>query len=266
MHRLHRTHRAMATEFEAILVGDDLEHLDAVCTAAFEEIDRVERLLSRFDPASEVYRVNREAAQRPVKVSVELAGVIEDSRQWFRKTDGFFDVTISSRGHEEGADWSAMEFDLQHRTLAFLRSDLCLDFGGFAKGYALDRVGEQLIYNRVHNYFIHGGTSSIAALGREVDGECWQFDLPSGKPARLIDRHASTSEVTSTQFSIEPMTITCTVIAPTGAAAECLSTALLLMGMERACRFLREMNDAELRIYWTDRHVKDWIWPIEEMS
>ena len=51
---LRRAHPAMGTWFETFLVGDDSEHLDAVASAVFDEIDRVERLLSRFDPKSEV--------------------------------------------------------------------------------------------------------------------------------------------------------------------------------------------------------------------
>ena len=43
----------MATCFEALLVGNDEEHLMAVGEAALDEVARIERLLSRHDPASD---------------------------------------------------------------------------------------------------------------------------------------------------------------------------------------------------------------------
>ncbi len=60
-HTIHRQGPAMATLFEVILAGEDAEHLEAVACACFDEIERVERLLSRFDPAGEIARINRNA-------------------------------------------------------------------------------------------------------------------------------------------------------------------------------------------------------------
>ena len=79
---------AMATRFEAILAGDDPEHLGAVAAAALEEIARLESILSRHDPAAELARVNREATGRAVTVSVPLFEAIEDCLQWHRSHVG----------------------------------------------------------------------------------------------------------------------------------------------------------------------------------
>ena len=63
---------AMGSWFEAFLIGTDEEHLMAVGEAALDEVSRLDRLLSRHDRASEVSRIHREAAGRPVRVGPEL--------------------------------------------------------------------------------------------------------------------------------------------------------------------------------------------------
>src|SRR5688500_9593280 len=86
---LTQSHLAMCTKFETGLVGGDAEHLAAVAALCWDAIDRVERMLSRFDPASEGHRITAEAAERPVRLSVELADVIEDCFQWWQQTHGY---------------------------------------------------------------------------------------------------------------------------------------------------------------------------------
>ncbi|MCA1685754.1 MAG: FAD:protein FMN transferase, partial [Planctomycetia bacterium] len=96
---VRRAHPAMGTWFEAVLRGDDAEHLDAVASAAFDEVDRVERLLSRFDPGSEVSRVNREAAGRPVLVSHELMQILTACAHAWESSLGWFDVSVVTAGN-----------------------------------------------------------------------------------------------------------------------------------------------------------------------
>jgi hypothetical protein len=64
----------MGTFFEVFLAGDDGEHLEAVASAAPEEVARLERLLSRYDPFSEVTRLNREAGRRRHRLLARRAG------------------------------------------------------------------------------------------------------------------------------------------------------------------------------------------------
>src|SRR4051812_20130865 len=88
---------AMNTWFEIILLGDDSENLQAAGEAALDEIQRVEKLLSRFDPSSEISRINREAAQKPVLVDFELAEILETCRIAWQQTNGFFDITANRK-------------------------------------------------------------------------------------------------------------------------------------------------------------------------
>jgi len=61
----------------------------------------VERMLSRFDPASEASRINREAAKGPVLVSFEMWSVLQVCVEGWSRTGGFFDVTASTVGRRQ---------------------------------------------------------------------------------------------------------------------------------------------------------------------
>jgi thiamine biosynthesis lipoprotein len=274
-----QSHLAMGTKFEAILVGDDTEHLEAVAALCWEEVDRVERLLSRFDPASEVHRLNAQAVQQPVKLSVELADVIEDCFHWWQQTQGYFDITILSLQHDCGATWDAVEFDPERRLLQFHHTALRLDFGGYGKGYALDRVAQLLTKYDVANAFLHGGTSSVLARGGDDAGRPWQVDLSCGAVAVLEDTSLSTSEfpfgenlygnwcVNDHDDEINPQERACSVIATSGRKAEALSTAIVRMSREHAQALCDEYlaQHADVRIAWSEldavRGEAAWLQP-----
>ena len=238
----------MSTEFEAILVGDDEEHLEAAMALVWEEIDRVERLLSRYDPASEVYRVNRQAYQRPVKLSVELREVLAECLYWHAQTNGAFDFVASKEGNSRQRLGSlVLDFDPDARTLAFGDERAELDFGGYGKGYALDRVRMLLQRYGIADAFVNGGRSSRMGLGSVLTGELGSY--------HLVDRSLSISAAQWTENDpldvIDPRTgepVTkrslCRVDATSGALAEILSTAFIVTGQRglhhAACSYLRD--------------------------
>lgn len=245
---LRGKHRAMSTEFEAILVGDDEEHLEAVMALVWEEIDRVERLLSRYDPASEVYRVNRQAYQRPVKLSVELTEVLAECLDWHERTQGAFDfVASTAKNSRQRLGSMAIDFDPYARTLAFRDERAELDFGGYGKGYALDRVRLMLQQYGTTDAFVNGGRSSRMGLGSVLSEELGSL--------HLVDQSLSISATGWTENDpldvIDPRTgepVTerrlCAVHATSGALAEILSTAFVVTGRpgldHAACSYLRE--------------------------
>jgi thiamine biosynthesis lipoprotein len=250
-----RSHLAMATRFEALLAGGDDEHLEAVSAAIFEETDRVERLLSRFDPASETFRVNQHAAGATLRLSVELAHVIADCRAWWERTEGHFDITIASQNVAAGEGWHSIAFDASARTIRFALPGVQLDFGGFGKGYALDRAGEILARFGIEHALLHGGTSSVLARGRDPSGAPWRVGLRSlaAKDVEESVRLPLTDVALSTSWSTSNDE-GCTVLAADATTAEVLSTALLMMGEPNAERFLRappRWLESGIQVYWS---------------
>jgi thiamine biosynthesis lipoprotein len=232
-------------------------------------VARVEQLLSRFDRTSEVARVNREGAHRPVLVDRELFAILTDCRHQFERTDGYFDVRLGGcpRPFAE-----TVLLEEAARTVGFVDSSIALDFGGYGKGYALDQAARVLEEFGVASALLHGGTSSVLSRGAAEDGRPWGVGVrdPFAEAAErevaqlalsdcglsssaAFDHGASESDIldpTRRRRLSEPAA--CSVIAPTAVDAEVLSTALLTMGQARATAFVRERLSAGYRVAWIE--------------
>ncbi len=159
---------------------------------AMAEFERLERMLSRFDPASELARINREAAEHPVIVSVECAAIIAQGLQYAALSEGCFSIALAplvqlwERSAADGrlpseteietaralVDDRLVELDAATSTIHFRRRGVALDLGGLAKGYAVDRALEVLRARRLNSALVNAGASSIAGFGAE-DAEGW---------------------------------------------------------------------------------------------
>ena len=150
-----------------------------------------------------------------------------------------------------------LRFDDQQRTLAFARPGMEINLGAIGKGYALDRCAERLLEAGISDFLLHGGQSSIVARGDVAGGSGWLVGLrdpvrPERRIAeiRLRNRALGTSG-TANQFFyhqgrryghiVDPRTgrpaqdlLGTTVLAPSGAEADALATALFVMGREAA--------------------------------
>jgi thiamine biosynthesis lipoprotein len=125
---------------------------DAAFAAAFARIDAVHRAMSFHETASELCRLNREASRTPQAVAADVWRVLRAGLALARASDGRFDPAVAARlvrsGHlpapegapraDASATWRDIEL-LAQRRVRFLRP-LWLDFGGIAKGYAVDRA------------------------------------------------------------------------------------------------------------------------------
>jgi thiamine biosynthesis lipoprotein len=150
----------MNTLVEIRLWGASESRAHEACGAAFGEMRRLERLLSRFDEASEVSRVNREAFDHPVSIGPELTEVLAAAQEVSRASRGAFDVTCGpwvqlwkKAGQEERlptcgewgrakdrVGWRHLALDAKEQTVRFDRTGVSIDLGGAGKGYAVDRA------------------------------------------------------------------------------------------------------------------------------
>jgi FAD:protein FMN transferase len=120
--------------------------LDAGVAAAFAAIARVHHALSGHDPASELSRINRDAATAQQVVSNDLRTVLACALDLAARSGGSFDPTVGGHVTTLGflprhmaatGDASWRDVELTARGVRFQRP-LVLDFGGIAKGYAVD--------------------------------------------------------------------------------------------------------------------------------
>lgn len=266
---------AMGTRFEVLLGGEDEEHLEAVAIAVLEEIKRLDGVLSRFDPRSEIARVNREAYDRPVRVDWEVFALLERCEQARQLTGGYFDITAA---HESGDATSALQFDAETGTIKFTRPQVRIDLGGIGKGYALDCGREIMRRFGVTGGLLHGGTSSVLALAAPAGSDGWPVAVrhplqPNAAPiaeVKLIERALSCSAVRhpgQTQSDLmNPLTgraldgdAASVVLAGNATTAEIFSTALLAMGRARAVDYLANISKLELTVGWIESGA-DLVW------
>ena len=211
---------AMGSWFALVLIGPRRAALEAAAGAAFDEVHRLDRLLSNYSPRSEWSAVNREAATRPVGVSQEVFDLLSLCLDTWRESDGAFDVTVGPliklwgfyngeatlpSADAVGATLARVgagfvELDAERRTVRFLRPGVELDPGAIGKGYAVDRMVAVLRAHGVDAALVSAAGSSIFGLGTPPDEPGWRVSIGLGRGAstsaadvRLEDLSVSTS-------------------------------------------------------------------------
>jgi len=211
---------AMGSTYTVALYGESRDHLEAVVEQAFEEVRRLDRMLSNYRRDSDWSEVNRFAAERPVRVTPELFRLLERCLEYSRRSEGAFDISVgplmkiwgfyrgSGRLPSKQEVQKALEtvgyrhviLDAEHRSVRFARPGVELDPGGIGKGYAVDRMVEVLRENGVSSGLVSAGSSSIYALGTPPGAQGWKVSIRHPRHSRetvaevyLKDESMSTS-------------------------------------------------------------------------
>ena len=198
--RLEKSADAMGSTYSIALYGSDRVRMEAAADAAFDEVRRLDELLSNYRPGSQWSQVNRDAASRPVQVSPELFQLLSACVEYSRQSEGAFDITVGplmkvwgffkGTGHlphkpEISAALAKVGFrhillDPAARTVRFDHPGVEMDPGGVGKGYAVDRMVEVLRQNGVRTALVAGSGSSIYGMGAPPDE-------PRGWPVKIKD-------------------------------------------------------------------------------
>lgn len=167
--------RAMHTRLEMVLVGV-AEALARELTEAVEaDTARMERLFNRHAAGAGLNVVNMLGRAGDVAVDDELFMVLELCEAFRRGTEGYFDITACS---ERAADTAAgYTLDAAAHTVRLHGAGALLDLGGFAKGYALERLRQRVAEAGVQQAVLNFGDSSITAIGHHPYGEWWPIGV-----------------------------------------------------------------------------------------
>ncbi|NPV40661.1 MAG: FAD:protein FMN transferase [Anaerolineae bacterium] len=187
------THFGMGTLMAHQLHGAQAH---ACLAAAREELIRLEGLLSRFIPSSDVSHINRSAGRGSERVSADALAVLERARQAAERCGGCFDPTIGPlvdlwniRGEDFAlpdepaiqaalalVDYRDLSVNDSAGTAGLRRAGQNLDLGGIGKGYAGDALmrlfGEYGVDSALSNL---GG--NVIARGCKPDGSLWQVGI-----------------------------------------------------------------------------------------
>jgi FAD:protein FMN transferase len=191
---------AMGTRFEVVLCGAEAAWLRAAGEEALHEITLFHDRLSRFDPASIVSRINRTATRGPMHIDHLTFDILSRCVRYALGTQGAFDITVgplmSAWGFRGGQTDSTpsngelaalrervgpniLRLDPDTGTVRLLHPEAEIDLGGIGKGLAIDAAAVLLREAGVPGALIHGGTSTIFAIGKGPDGEPWRVSLPA---------------------------------------------------------------------------------------
>jgi FAD:protein FMN transferase len=266
---------AMRSRFEIVLADEDVspERLRAAGDEALAEVARVEQLLSAYRPDSLLYTLNERAADAPVLVSPPLFAFLRHAQKLSAQTDGAFDLTVGSLlrvwglggGANGGRIPEAAEIaeakervgmtnrvflDAETRCVRFERPGVRLDPGAIGKGYALERAADILTEAGICRALLHGGTSTVRALGGDWRVAIQHPTQPDSHAATVIlhDNALSVSAVHGKSFRaagrvfghvIDPRTgspvektLLAAVVSPSTTDTDALSTALLVLGAD----------------------------------
>lgn len=254
----------MGTEMELILDAPASTKAVAAIAAAEADMRRLERLLSRFDPESQLSRLNR---LRPMVVGPELLELVELALAARERTNGRFDPTVHDAVVAAGYDRTFDELPV-HRAHGAVLGAPCgggvhvdaagstieldpgvrLDLGGIAKGYAADRAAAILaavgpcLVDAGGDIALHGkawpvgvetgqGTITLEFTGGGIatsgrDRRHWRRG--GGEQHHLIDP--------STGRPADGDLLRVTAVAESAAEAEVIAKTLFLAGAARAKR------------------------------
>ncbi len=197
-------HPAMATTFTLYLYADDAEQAAIVSQEVFDEVDRVEQLLSNYRETSELSRINREAAAGPVTTDPEMMDFLMQAEHWSRVSDGAFDMTVGRLMKAWGfyrhqgkvppaqelqqmraqTGWQKVELDPAARTVRFTAFGVELDPGGIGKGFAVDAAVRVLREDGIRAAFLSAGSSTLYGLGEPPGQPGWRVVVRGPLPSK----------------------------------------------------------------------------------
>ena len=97
---LHAREEAiMGTAIRVELWSEDRADGEAAINAVMSEMHRIDHAMSPHKPESELSRINRHAAAKPVQLSDEMARLVSRALDFSKLSDGAFDITYAGVGH-----------------------------------------------------------------------------------------------------------------------------------------------------------------------
>ena len=276
---LERTFFAMDTVMTLRLYqGGD----EALLDAAQDRVAELEGLLSVTDENSEVYALNRDGAA--AGLSPDTADLLRTALEMCGRTGGALDIstypvlrawgfTTGEYAVPSGEDISALLPLVDYTRVgldgdaAFLPPGMEIDLGSVAKGYTGDQLSRLLRENGVASALLDLG-GNIQAVGAKPDGSPWRVAIrdPEGGGTVGVVSVTDQAVITSGGYEryfeqdgmrywhiLDPKTgkparrglASVTVVGDSGVLCDGLSTALFVMGLDRALDHWRQYQDFE---------------------
>ncbi|GMR02412.1 MAG: FAD:protein FMN transferase [Acidimicrobiia bacterium] len=284
--RVDRYVRAMmGTDVEMVLIGVDRDTAASVADRAFTAMAAVASRLTVFDPGSALNDLNATAGMGPVRLTSDLEAVLTQADTMQSRTEGAFTASIlplsklwrptQTRIPERVTIEKALDavarasVRLPKVGWGELTATTQLDFGGIAKGYAVDQAVRTLRAAGVTDGIVDAG-GDLRLLGSR-DGRPWRVGIPDpSRPERIArvlhlrDAAVATSGDYERFFVVDGVryhhivdprtgyparaTRSFTVVLPEGMSADAAATAGFVLGPGPGLEFVAGVGGEALAV------------------
>ncbi len=197
MFKISVTKYLMGTTVETTARSSNVNLCKKALLASYEEMQRVENLLSCEKDSSEISAINRASGLHPVKVSYETLEMLKRAKAYGQKYHGIFDVTIGPLSDLWGfsedkeivlppdttikrlsklVNYKDMVINEKDSTAFLRKKGMSIDLGGIAKGYAIDRGSSILKEMGITNFILNAG-GDIYVSGTKDDSTLWKLGI-----------------------------------------------------------------------------------------
>ena len=199
--------KAMGTVVSVYFWTDDEAAAARGAEVVFKEMQRLDKVMTTWDPNSEVSHVIAAAGDHPVEVSDETFTVIARAMDVSRRTNGIFDITVGAfHGlwkFDEDMDGSLPDpaevkkrlaligyrdivLDAKNKTILLKKKGMSITLGGIAKGYAVDKCVKLLHDLGFTNFMMQAGGDMYVAGNK--GGTPWIVGIrdPRGRPEAIF--------------------------------------------------------------------------------
>lgn len=261
----------MGTRVSVELWHEDERRGLALVEQVLDEYRRIDRLMSTYQPDSEISRVNREAADGAVAVGDELLSLILASTELSRASNGAFDISYESVGYLydfraglrpdaaqisaliDAVDFRQLLVEREAKTVRFGMPGMRINLGGIAKGYAVEQGARILRAAGIEHALLNAGGDTRVIGDRR--GQPWiigirhprlEDDVATRLP--IVDEAISTSGDYERFFEengrryhhiLNPATgeptetlLSATIIGPDATTTDALATTVFVLGTE----------------------------------
>lgn len=240
---------AMNTTFSFRIVHADEKEARAAVSSSIELIDKLENLLSRYVPGSDIWQLNHMQAGQSLFIDDHTYACLREALEIYAHSGGLFDISLGRQiehlksrtdAPAPGIEGS-LQIDPDKPAVHCIEAGREIDLGGIGKGYALDCVREEMSAWGIQNGLISSGASTHLAFG----DKSWPIQLHGASTQRTIDLQKMALSVSGADVQgahiVSPTGSTNTpvtgpklwVLHPKASYADAWSTACFLMDDEQ---------------------------------
>jgi len=293
---LYKYHQvAMGTVVEITLIGEDEETAKKVALQTFQEVKRIEHLMSPWIESSDVSRINRLAGKEWIKVSPETIEVVKRAQEVSELSEGKFDITVGPlvqlwrKAREKGVPPETGEIGKTLPLVNFRdvivnpegkvllkKNAMAIDLGGIAKGYAVDKAFELLRTLGYKNLIVNAG-GDLRVGGLKFD-QPWSIGIQDPRvPKKIMARISVSDTAIATSGDYEKFFIhkgkryhhilnpkdgfpaegcqSVTILCKEGMTADALATAIFVLGPEKGYSLCQKLEGVDCLIVDKERKI-----------